>query len=916
MVCVSKLQKSFIPVSSILFCAAVAFLSAIIFEADLHADEVGLSDCGKPVIVRGEINHSKRSQQREVADATEQGMYDEEIYGKNFSVLVEGLPEGEYVFEIYLAETYHSGPDARVFSIYYGNDPIAKDLDIFGEAGAYKELKLEAKVYHQEDTINGPLAIRFDAKNDNAKFNAVSVLTAGGDSIACVKAKDLQMMVDARASEIPVVNKPVIYTDTSLPVDRRVADLIRRMSLQEKVGQLVNSAEEISRLGVPAYDYWNECLHGVARAGTATVFPQAIGMAAMWDTDKLGEVADVIATEARAKNNEARAKNPNTARYFGLTFWTPNINIFRDPRWGRGHETYGEDPYLSGKLAVSFIKGLQGGDSKYYKALACAKHFAVHSGPEKLRHTFDAVVSKRDLYETYLPQFEMAVREGKVGNVMSVYNAVYGVPGPANKMLLTDILRDTWGFDGHVVSDCGAVNDVWRNHKYVKTAEEASAVSILAGNDLNCGGTYAALTNAVLNGLLTEADLDIALTRVLTARFKLGLFDTPKECAYLRISKSEYDTPEHSKLSLEAARKSIVLLKNEDVLPLNKKHLRRIAVIGPNASEVVVLHANYNGKATNPISILEGIRREVGDDAVIDYAKGCPISMFEGEPYSMDSSDAKKAIELAKNADFTIFVGGLNANLEGEEMNHRKPIVGFDRGDRTLIELPKPQSDLLKELAGTGTPVIFVNLSGSSVAMPWEAENLSAILQAWYPGQNGGTAVADVLFGKYNPAGRLPVTFYRSTKDLPDFVDYSMKNRTYRYFKGDPLFAFGHGLSYTTFDYSEIKVSSKSVKADGGVKVSVRVENTGKLDGEEVVQLYLRHIDSPVAQPVHSLAGFKRIAIAAGAAKEVAFDLPGSALRYWDTDKVSYVVPSGKFEIQVGGSSDDIRQKIVCEIAK
>ncbi len=914
MVNISKFSKRYIPVSAVIFFAFVALLIAFLFESDLRADQIGMSECGKPIIVRGQINHSKRRYQCEVAGATRQDMYDEEIYGKAFIVQVDGLPEGEYTFEIYLAETYHDRSNARVFSIYNGSEPIVEDLDIFGKAGAYKEIKLEAKMYHKEDSINGPLAIRFETKVNNAKFNAVAVLDANGYAVACVDAKDLDDMVDPRALVIPVVDEPVIYTDTGFPIHQRVADLIRRMSLREKVGQLVNSADEISRLGVPAYDYWNECLHGVARAGRATVFPQAIGMAAMWDTDMLNQVADVISTEGRAKNNEARAKNPNTARYFGLTFWTPNINIFRDPRWGRGHETYGEDPYLTGKLAVAFITGLQGDDPEYYKAIACAKHFAVHSGPEKLRHSFDAVVSKRDLFETYLPQFEMAVREGNVGNIMSVYNSVYGVPGPANKMLLTDILRNTWGFDGHVVSDCGAVSDIWRYHKYVGTPEEASAVSILAGNDLNCGGTYAALTDAVLDGLLTEADLDRALTRVLTARFKLGLFDTPKECPYLKIPGSQNDTTQHSRLSLEAARKSMVLLKNDDVLPFNKKHLRRIAVIGPNAAEVKVLHANYNGDAANPISVLEGIRREAGDDIIIDYTRGCPISMYQDEPYSMDSDEAQKAIELAKNADFTVFVGGLNANLEGEEMNHRKPIVGFDKGDRTIIELPKPQSDLLRELVATGTPVIFVNLTGSSIAIPWEAENLSAILQAWYPGQNGGVAVADVLFGNYNPAGRLPVTFYRSTKDLPDFTDYSMANRTYRYFKGKPLYAFGYGLSYTTFDYSEIELSDKIVKTDGSIKVSVDVKNTGKVDGEEVVQLYLRHIDSPVPQPIHSLAGFKRVAIASGKSETVEFELSASSLRYWDTDAGKYVVPTGRFEVQVGSSSDNIRQKAICSV--
>jgi beta-glucosidase len=890
-------------------------LSAVCAPQALRADEIGQGPCGKPILVQGDIDHAKKKTATAVLNATNPKMYIEEVYGKNFTVSTDGLPEGEYEVEIYLAETYHKKVGARMFSIYAGQKVLAKDLDLIATVGANKEYVVRGRIYHQSDNINGPLAIRFEATIDMAKFNAVKFLNGDGKAVAGVSAQLLRSTTAETASVIPEITDPVIYTDTSISVERRVADLVRRMSLSEKVGQMCNGAQEIQRLGVPSYDYWNECLHGIARAGTATVFPQAIGMAASWNPRLMHTVADTIATEGRAKNNKARARNPNTARYFGLTFWTPNINIFRDPRWGRGQETYGEDPFLTGTLGVSFIRGIQGDDPKYYKALACAKHFAVHSGPEKLRHVFNAQPTRRDFYETYLPQFEMAVKQGKVGNVMSVYNAIDGIPGPASKFLLTDILRDQWGFDGHVVSDCGGVRDVYANHKYVKTAEEAAAISVLAGNDLNCGGTFRRLNKAVAQHLLTESDIDRALSRILASRFRLGLFDSPEECAYLKIPTTEYDTPEHSQLALEAARATMVLLKNDGVLPLNKDNLKRIAVIGPNAAEHRVLRANYHGDASNPVSILEGIKKEVGPSVTVDHAKGCPLAILERQTFSLDTNDeAKQALKLAHESDVVVFVGGLNARLEGEEMRKAKPTVGFDKGDRTQIELPAPQSDLLKALVKTGRPVVFVNLSGSAIAMPWEADNLPAILQAWYPGQNGGIAVADVLFGNYNPAGRLPVTFYRSTADLPDFSDYSMANRTYRYFKGKPLFAFGHGLSYTTFEYSDVKASSKTLRADGSVTIKLKVKNRGSRAGEEVVQLYVRHLNSDVPQALQSLAGFQRIALKKGKTKVVTFELPASALRYWDDKKGAYVVPSGKFEVRIGSASDDIRTQLKLEV--
>ncbi len=869
------------------------------------ADEAGPGNCGPKFTVRGDVRHADCRFRGPVENATDPDMYAEEVFGTKMTAIVGGLPEGIYTVEIYLAEMFHTTPESRVMDIFCGNELIEENLDIFAKVGGNREYVARKDVVHQKDVINGPLTIRFEARKDNAKFNAIEIKDPDGVVVACVKAKDLVMVEEVWATEIPVVDAPVVYTNTTLSFDVRVDDLVRRMSLSEKVYQLMNQAPAIERLGVPAYNYWNECLHGVARAGKATVFPQAIGLAAMWDEGMMHTVANTIATEGRAKNNAARKRNPDVQQYYGLTFWTPNINIFRDPRWGRGQETYGEDPYLAGRLGVSFIRGLQGDDPKYMKAMACAKHFAVHSGPEKERHTFNAEPTKRDLYETYLPQFEAAVREGHVGIVMSVYNAVYGVPGPASEFLLTDLLRNTWGFDGHVVSDCGAVGDIWYNHHYADSAEEAAALAIKAGNDLNCGQIYGSLSRAVNQALVSEAEIDRALKRVLKARFVLGLFDPSEQCGYLNVPESMNDTPEHSQIALDAARKSIVLLKNDGVLPLDKKRLKRIAVIGPNADSVSALLGNYNGDPSNPITVLKGIQAAAGPEIEVSYAWGCPLAIKPGAEFKLSDPAAKEALAQAEKADVVLYVGGLDSWLEGEEMQNS--LSGFDGGDRTAIELPEPQEKLLKALVKTRKPVVFVNLSGSAIAMPWEAETLPAIVQAWYPGQNGGTAVADVLFGNVNPSGRLPVTFYRSTGDLPDFTDYSMKNRTYRYFKGKPLYAFGHGLSYTRFDYGKLQTSAAEMTQDGTVKVRVRISNAGDRAGDEVVQLYVRHLDSKVPQPLHSLAGFKRVSLEKGESSEVEFDLPASALRYWDEATEQYVVPVGRFEIQVGSASDDIR---------
>ena len=737
---------------------------------------------------------------------------------------------------------------------------------------------------------------------------AMPVLAADDGCDSCPDPK-VMVLADNATTPPPEPTGPLLWKDASQPIETRVRDLLQRMTLSEKVAQMRNGAPAIPVSNVPSYDYWNECLHGVARAGVATVFPQAIGMAATWDAPLLHEEADVIAAEARAKDNDYRSHHHgNSARYFGLTFWTPNINIFRDPRWGRGQETYGEDTFLTSRLAVAFIRGLQGDDPKYVKAMACAKHFMVHSGPESERHRFDAEPSERDFYETYLPHFEAAVREGHVGAVMGAYNSVYGKPACANPFLLTTLLRDQWGFTGHVTSDCGAINDIFVNHHFTDSPEKAAALAVKAGDDLCCGQDYNALDRAVQQGLITEAEIDTALGRVLTARFRLGLFDPPEMVPYAQIPYSENDSQEHRALSLKVARESIVLLKNNGVLPLDRTKVRRIAVIGVNAVSVEMLLGNYNGDPSSSVNVLDGITSEAGPKIEVDYQPGCALAVHAGKPEKSDPKYLDDAVQSAKSADVVIYVGGLNSALEGEEM----PVnyEGFDRGDRTRIELPAPQTELLKLLQATGKPIVFINCSGSAVAMPWEAEHLAAIVQAWYSGEEGGRAVADVLFGAVNPAGRLPVTFYRSTDDLPAFTDYSMANRTYRYFAGKPLFAFGHGLSYTHFDYRGAKLDSASVNDTGTINLSFELANAGKFAGDEVAEVYFRHVHSAVPQPKEALCGFQRVHLQRGTKETVKFEIPAERFRYWDTDKKQYVVESGDYELLVGAASDDIRVRV------
>jgi beta-glucosidase len=722
--------------------------------------------------------------------------------------------------------------------------------------------------------------------------------------------------LDDAAQKVPTVAGPELWRIDSLPADVRVKDLISRLSLAEKVAELNCDAPGIPRLGIPAYSYRNESLHGIqAHSGHATVFPQAIGMAATWDTALIQAEADVIATEARATHNDYIAKHHgDSVIHFGLNFYAPNINIFRDPRWGRGQETYGEDPFLTGRMGVAFIQGLQGNDPKYYKAIATAKHFAVHSGPEAERHRMDMEPGERDLYETYLPAFEAAVREGHVDSIMGAYSALYGTPDCASRFLLTTTLRQEWGFKGFVVSDGGAIHDINHDHKFVSTPEQAAAAAVRAGDDMCSGGLkeYYALVGAVNQGLVTTAEIDTALARGLEARFRLGVFDPPADVPFAQIPLSENDTPEHEALALKVARESIVLLQNNGTLPLDRAKLRRIAVFGANANSIPVLLGNYNGQPSRPVTILAGLKAVAGTNIEITCDMGCPLATKKGAA-GLQPENWTNALADAAAADVVIYAGGLNTRLEGEQM--KVNFDGFYSGDRTRIELPPVQTKFLQALHATGKPVIFVNCSGSAIAMPWEVKNLPAIVQAWYPGEQGGRAVAEVLFGEVNPAGRLPVTFYQSTADLPPFADYSMSNRTYRYFSGTPEFAFGHGLSYTSFEYQQAALGNSRFASNDTVNISFSVKNTGDREGDEVAQVYFRHVHSAVPQPKLALCGFSRVHLPPGQSATVTVAIPTGRFRYWDTTHKCYVIEPGDYELQIGGASDDIRLRAPFSIA-
>jgi len=825
------------------------------------------------------------------------------------------------------------------------------------------------------------------------------------------------------------------YKNPTLSIEERVNDLVSRMTLEEKVSQLLNSAAAIERLDVPAYDWWNECLHGVARAGLATVFPQAIGLAASWDVELMHRVATAISDEARAKHHQF-LRQGKRGIYQGLTFWSPNINIFRDPRWGRGMETYGEDPYLTGRMGVAFVKGLQGDDPKYLKVVSTPKHYAVHSGPETDRHAFDARTDERDLRETYLAHFKACIEEAKAFSVMCAYNRYEGEACCGSSRLLTKILREEWGFEGYVVSDCDAIRDIFEGHKVVQSSPQAAALGIKSGCDLNCGNEYKSLLEAVKSGLIKEEEVDVSVKRLFRARFRLGMFDPQDMVAYAKIPYSVVDCKKNKELSLEAARKSIVLLKNENnILPL-RKDLSTIAVIGPNADDVEVLLGNYNGTPSHPLTPLEGIRQKVAKKTKVLYSLGCewaeglphfeiipssalfteeegkrrnglkaeyfnnrdlkgqpafthidkeinfnwwdgaPRKDFDGDnfgvrwtgeivppltgKYSLGaeglngfrlylddkllvrfnsrhhalktyenvdleagkdykikvefferSGEAKikllwsvpgrdyekEAVEIARQADAVLIFLGLSPRLEGEEMEVK--VEGFKGGDRLTLDLPAIQEKLLKAIHALGKPIVLVLLNGSALSVNWASENIPAIIEAWYPGQAAGQAIADIIFGDYNPGGRLPVTFYRSVDQLPPFVDYAMKGRTYRYFDGEPLYPFGFGLSYARFKYSNLRAPD-TIQAGEDVALSVDVENTGKVAGDEVVELFLTDIESSVPVPIRALKGFERIHLKPGEKETVKFTLTPEQLSLIDSNFKRAVEP-GLFEVAVGG---------------
>ena len=679
------------------------------------------------------------------------------------------------------------------------------------------------------------------------------------------------------------------WLNPDLPCAERARDLISAMTLEEKVSQMVHDAFAIPRLGIPAYNWWNECLHGVGRAGLATVFPQAIGLAATFNADLMFQVATAISDEARAKHHATRATDGGSLWYFGLTYWTPNINIFRDPRWGRGQETYGECPYLTARLGVAFVRGLQGDDPHYLKLVATPKHYAVHSGPEAERHGFNAVVSQRDLRETYLPHFQATVQEGGAWSIMTAYNRTNGEACSASPTLLQEILRDEWGFAGYVVSDCGAIDDVFQHHHVAASAEEAAALSVLAGCDLNCGCTYGSLLGAVEQGLITEAAIDVSLQRLFEARLKLGMFDPPERVPYAQLPLTVVDSPEHRALARQAARESIVLLKNDGLLPLGEQ-TRRLAVIGPNADDVPVLLGNYNGTPSEAVTPLQGLLKRAGEAGVeVVCARGCDLV---GE----DRSGFAEALRVAGEADTIVAVMGLSPRLEGEEGDSDLN----KSGDRTYIDLPPIQEALLRELLALGKPVVLVLLSGSALAVNLAAADAAAILATWYGGEEAGTALAEVLFGDCSPAGRLPVTFYQSLDQLTPFSDYSMANRTYRFFRGEPLYPFGHGLSYTQFSYTGLALTRAEVAAGEPVELSVTVTNAGQRAGDEVVQVYLADVAASVPVPQRQLAAVERVTLAAGESRRLAFALaPEQMVCY--TDAGEPMIEAGEFRLSVGG---------------
>jgi beta-glucosidase len=696
-------------------------------------------------------------------------------------------------------------------------------------------------------------------------------------------------LTGARAQEEP-------WRNPSLPIDVRVRDLISRLTPEEKVYQMMNNSPAISRLQLPAYNWWNEALHGVARSGVATVFPQPIGMAATFDDSLVHLVATAISDEARAMYNAAVKKNYRP-QFGGLTFWTPNINIFRDPRWGRGQETYGEDPYLTSRMGVALVRGLQGDDPKYLKVAACAKHYAVHSGPERLRHQFDAEPSMHDLWETYLPAFHALVNAG-VEAVMCAYNRTDGEACCANTYLLDDILRRQWGFKGHIVSDCDAIADIYEGHKLVTSKAGAAALALQRGVNLNCGDTYLSLTDALRQGLVTQGEIDSSLAVLLRTRIKLGLFDPAGSNPYDRIPETVINSSEHRALALKVAHRSIVLLKNNGVLPL-ADGLKKYYVTGPNASSVDILLGNYYGVNDRLVTILEGLAAQVQPGSQLTYRQGVLLDRANVNPIDWASGEAA-------TADATIAVLGISGLLEGEE---GESLASPSFGDRLDYNLPEAQIGYLRKLKnGNKNPVIAVITGGSPMNLAEVQEIADAVLLVWYPGEEGGHAVADILFGKVSPSGKLPVTFPRSYDQLPPYEDYSMKGRTYRYMTAEPLYPFGFGLSYTTFAYSDLLVSKPRIGKGEGVEVGVTLTNTGKVASDEVAQLYLTHEGQGAGEPLFALKGFQRVSLAAGASTRVSFVLSPDQLSLVD-DKGKSFVPAGKIRISVGGSLPTARSE-------
>ncbi|HKM35598.1 MAG TPA: glycoside hydrolase family 3 C-terminal domain-containing protein [Lachnospiraceae bacterium] len=684
----------------------------------------------------------------------------------------------------------------------------------------------------------------------------------------------------------------------------RAEKIISQMTLEEKVSQTLNWAPAIERLNIKEYNWWNEALHGVARAGIATIFPQSIGLAATFDEDLLEKVADAISTEGRAKFN-MQQKHDDTDIYKGLTFWAPNVNIFRDPRWGRGHETFGEDPYLTSRLGVRFVKGLQGHDEKHLKSAACAKHFAVHSGPEDVRHHFDAITSKQDLYETYLPAFKACVQEGHVEAVMGAYNRTNGEPCCGSKELLQDILRKEWGFGGHVVSDCWAIKDFHEGHHVTNTPVESASMAMNNGCDLNCGNLFHYLLLAVQDGRVDINRLDEALINLFTTRMKLGVMEEKEENVFDQIPYTVVDSKEMQELNLSVAEKCAVLLKNENnLLPLDKKAYKTIGVIGPNANNRRALVGNYEGTASRYVTVLEGIQDYLGDDVRVMTSEGCHMCKDKVTGLSRGNERMSEVEEICAYSDVIIACMGLDSGLEGEEGDEGNE---YASGDKPNLNLPGLQEEVLKAIYNSGKPVILLLLSGSALAVNWAQDHVPAIIQGWYPGALGGKAIARILFGEKNPEGKLPVTFYKSTEELPEFTDYSMKGRTYRYMNQEALYPFGYGLSYTDFTFSEAK-ASMDIVGEEGVDIKVKVTNTGSMEGTETVQAYVKAVPKQdVANVPHvQLKGIVKCTLQPGEKKEVLVHLPQEAFSLYD-EEGKLMVYEGDYHVYIGGQGPDAR---------